>query len=155
MEHPDATCVKVNTAQKAAYLKNDDRKENTASDRHVLLGQYHAGSAQLADQIVENENGRQEPACERKVQMSGLTGKHRSSTRLTAAPTGVHIVALFVPLEPHTEAILDEGGHQAETAERGQDKFRVSQKILGHILCLRDQFVLIELVHCVEFLAVG
>ena len=65
----------------------------------------------------------------------------------TATPTGVHVVALFVPLEPHSKAVLDEGGHQTETTESGQNEFRLSEKTLGHILRLRDKLMLIEVVH--------
>ena len=57
---------------------------------------------------------------------------------LTTTPAVVHVVSLFVPLEPHTEAVLDEGGHQTEATESGQNELRVSQKVLRHILCLRD-----------------
>lgn len=71
----------------------------------------------------------------------------RTPKKLTTTPAGVHVVTLFVPLEPHAKAVLDEGGHQTEATESGQYELGMSQKVLGHILCLRDQLVLIEVVH--------
>lgn len=86
-----------------------------------------------------------------------LTPNHRPAIRqpcnfpkeqtLTTTPAVVHVVSLFVPLEPHAEAVLDESGHQTEATESGQNELGVSQKVLRYILRLRDQLVLIEVVH--------
>ena len=89
-------------------LENHDEEEDPAGDVHLEPGEHHGHGAQLAHQVDDDEHGGQEPA---------------------AAPGDVHVLPLLAPLDPHTDAVLEECGDQAEPGEVGQDMLRMS----GHL----------------------
>ena len=62
----------------------------------------------LTHQVDEDEQGGEEPA---------------------AAPGDVHVLPLLPPLRPHADAVLEEGGHQAEAGQVGQDVLGVASNL--------------------------
>lgn len=72
-------------------------------------GQHEGRTDQLRQHIGEDEHGGQEPS---------------------AAPLGVHVIPLFGPLEPHPNAVLDEGGDQTEPGQSRRKGLRAAQHLI-------------------------
>ena len=82
------------------YLKEHDKEQDPAGDVDLEPEQHHGDPAELPEEIEDHEEGGQEPA---------------------ASPRDVHVLALFAPLDPHPDAVLEEGGDEAEPGQMGQD----------------------------------
>lgn len=91
--------VLSNDLPQKTYLKHDNEEEQAHRDVNLKPRHHHATAAQLAQQVDEHEDGGQE---------------------LAASPAHVHVLALFVPLEVHAKAILEEGGDEAEACHSRQ-----------------------------------
>lgn len=64
-----------------SYLENNDEKQYTTSVSHLIAPQYHDAATKLTNKVDKDKYG----------------GK-----KLSTAPWHIHVVFLFVPLEPHT-----------------------------------------------------
>jgi len=87
-----------------SHLKADNEEEDSAGDVYPEPEEDHGDAAELSAQVDDDEHGGQEPA---------------------AAPRDVHVLALLGPLHPHADAVLEEGGDEAEARQVRQDVFRL------------------------------
>ena len=84
------------------YLKADNEEEDTAGDVNPEPEENHGDATKLSEKIEDNEHGGEEPS---------------------AAPRDVHVFTLLGPLDPHPNAVLKEGGDEAEASQVRQDVF--------------------------------
>ena len=52
-------------------------------------------------------------------------------TDLSTPPRQVDVVFLFRPLEPHAQAVLQKGGHEAQSSEVREIVLRIAQETVG------------------------
>merc|ERR1711976_75918 len=81
-------------------LQEHDEEEDSASNVDFEPEEHHAHASQLADEVHHDEHGGEEP---------------------TAPPGDVHVLPLLAPLDPHPDPVLEEGGHEAEARQMGED----------------------------------
>ncbi len=109
------------------HLQSNDSEEDSTSHIHVFPTQHHGAAAELAQQVCEDEESRDEPA---------------------AAPGRVDVVALFPPLEPHADAILQERADQTQTSD-------VRQHVLTMPQNLKDTCTIRSVLICGGFAKLG
>lgn len=87
---------------KSSYLKHYDKEQQADCNVNLKSSDYHTASSQLSKEICQYKYG---------------------SQKLAASPAHVHVFALLVPLEIHTQAILEECGNKTEPRHSWQDIF--------------------------------
>ena len=93
-------------------LQCNNPKQESASNGDLLSTQHHGTAHQLTNQVEQDKQAGKEVA---------------------AAPAGVHVVSLLVPLGVHADAILKEGADQAEACHMGQDVFGMPQHLSNNM----------------------
>ena len=68
------------------YLENNNKKQNSASNFHFESSHNHTHTTKLAQKINYYKHGCEKP---------------------TTSPRYIHILSLFIPLRPHSYAILE------------------------------------------------
>ncbi len=106
------------------YLKNDDTKKHVKIVVYVSASDDKSAGYELTKEVDDDEQ----------------VSQNRSAT-----PHTVHVVLLFVPLEPHAETIFDEGTQQENAGYVGQNVFAVSQHLVSHVLAFRHQLIQVHL----------
>ena len=84
------------------YLKADNEEEDTAGNINPEPEENHGDATKLSKKIEDDKHGGEEPS---------------------AAPRDVHVFTLLSPLDPHPNAVLKEGGDEAEASQVRQDVF--------------------------------
>ena len=74
-------------------LEADDEEENAASDVDAEAEENHSDASELSEKVEDDEE------CGQVI---------------AAAPRDVHVLALLRPLDPHSNPVLEESGHEAE-----------------------------------------
>ena len=93
----------------ATYLKSDDAEKHIHRNIDMFPGQNEATRHQLAKQVEHH--------------------KQRANEAATWPWVG-DVVPLLWPLEPHADAVLDEGAGQAEASHRRQVVLAVLQNLI-------------------------
>ena len=89
-------------------LQRNNSEQYATGNVDMLPTKNHRTASQLANQINEYKDHSQKPA---------------------TSPRGADVVALLIPLEPHANAILQEGADQTETRHVWQDVLTMAEKL--------------------------
>ncbi len=77
-------------------------------------------------------------ACVSLTDLSDQVDQHEAAgEEVSAAPGGLDVVSLLAPLEPHADAVLQEGADETQTSEVRQILLRDPQELQTHLhLCI-------------------
>lgn len=95
---------------KFSYLKNYDKEQQADCNVNLKSSNYHTASSQLSKEICQNKYG---------------------SQKLATAPAHVHVLSLLIPLEIHTQAILEECCNKTEPCNSWQDMFAALDNLIS------------------------
>ena len=115
----------------STHLDDNHGEQHPHGWIHKLPQQHHRTPDQLQHHIQQHKGVRQE---------------------LATAPRETDIVLLFGPLEPHTQAILQEGGYEAEAGDVGEVVLGVAEDPVGKVVCLRQYFVVRTVGHLAHWI---